>query len=282
MDGNTKILKAEIALSSEQIINGWILTCCREAISDVALDTEDLPDLSELVVKTWPARIDSIEHLTKSILRVILRTPPSNSLHFLAGQYVSVIGPNGLRRSYSIANAPRNDGKIELHIKRVAGGAFSEYWFEQANANDLLRFEGPLGTFFVRKPLPRKLLLLATGTGLAPIKAILENIASLPGNEQPEIELYWGSRHAEDVYLDPSLIMCSSLKVHLLLSQPAEAWAGRKGYVQNAVLEDHSNFDDCAVYACGSIKMIESAKAALIQSGLPSNKFHSDAFVSSN
>lgn len=282
MDGNTKILKAEIALSSEQIINGWILTCCREATSDVGLDTEDLPDLSELAIKTLPARIDSIEQLTKSILSVVLRTPPSNLLHFLAGQYLSVIGPNGLRRSYSIANAPRNDGKIELHIKRVSGGAFSKYWFEQAKENDLLRFEGPLGTFFVRKPLPRKLLLLATGTGLAPIKAILEKIASLPETEQPEIELYWGNRHEEDIYFDPSLITCSGLKVHLLLSQPAGTWAGRKGYVQDAILEDYSNFDDCAVYACGSIKMIESAKAALIKSGLPSNKFHSDAFVSSN
>ena len=280
--GETIVLRPEIALNAEKLEQGFVLTCCRAATSDIEIDAEDLPELAEIRTKTYPARIDSIEQLTQSIIKVVLRTPPNDKIHFLAGQYVSVIGPNGLRRSYSIANAPRADGKIELHIKKVDGGAFSAYWFEQAKVNDLLRFEGPLGTFFVRKPLPQRLILLATGTGLAPIKALLENMATLPAAELPEVHVYWGSRYAEDIYLDAALLSGTSSRINLLLSQPEPEWPGRKGYVQNAVLADFKQFDDCAVYACGSIKMIESAKAALVESGLPSNKFHSDAFVSSN
>ena len=280
--GETKVLRPEIALNTEKLEQGFVLTCCRAATSDIEIDAEDLPELADIRTKTYPARIDSIEHLTHSIIKVVLRTPPNDKIHFLAGQYVSVIGPNGLRRSYSIANAPRADGKIELHIKKVDGGAFSTYWFEQAKVNDLLRFEGPLGTFFVRKPLPQRLILLATGTGLAPIKALLENMATLPAADLPEVHVYWGSRHSEDIYMDLATLSSPNSRVHVLLSQPEAGFTGRKGYVQDAVLADFKQFDDCAVYACGSIKMIESAKAALLESGLPSNKFHSDAFVSSN
>ena len=282
LTGETKVLRPEIALKAEKLEQGFVLTCCRTATSDISLDAEDLPELADIRTKTYPARIDSIEQLTQSIIKVVLRTPPNDKIHFLAGQYVSVIGQNGLRRSYSIANAPRADDKIELHIKKVDGGAFSTYWFEQAKVNDLLRFEGPLGTFFVRKPLPQRLILLATGTGLAPIKALLENMATLPAADLPEVHVYWGSQHAEDIYMDLAQLSSSNLKMHVLLSRPAEGWNGRTGHVQDAVLADHRHFSECAVYACGSIKMIESAKAALVESGLPSNKFHSDAFVSSN
>lgn len=282
LSGETRVLRPEIALSAEKLEQGFVLSCCRTATSDIEIDAEDLPELTDIRTKTYPARIDSIEQLTQSIVKVVLRTPPNDKIHFLAGQYISVIGPNGLRRSYSIANAPRADGKIELHIKKVDGGAFSAYWFEQAKVNDLLRFEGPLGTFFVRKPLPQKLILLATGTGLAPIKALIENMTALPATDLPEVHIYWGSRHAEDVYMDLATLSTPNSQMHVLLSQPEAGFTGRKGYVQDAVLADFKQFDDCAVYACGSIKMIESAKEALLKSGLTSNKFHSDAFVSSN
>lgn len=280
--GETIVLRPEIALNAEKLEQGFVLTCCRTATSDISLDAEDLPELAEIKTKTYPARIDSIEQLTQSIIKVVLRTPPNDKIHFLAGQYVSVIGPSGLRRSYSIANAPRADGKIELYIKKVDGGAFSAYWFEQAKVNDLLRFEGPLGTFFIRKPLPQRLILLATGTGLAPIKALLENMATLPAADLPEVHVYWGSRHSEDIYMDLATISSPNSQVHVLLSQPEAGFTGRKGYVQHAVLADFKQFDNCAVYACGSITMIESAKADFIKNGLPSHRFHSDAFVSSN
>lgn len=280
--GSTVTLKAEISLTDAQRAQGLVLTCCRAATSDLELDTEDLPELQGLTVKTCPARIDSIDQLSDSIIKITLRTPPHNKLQFLPGQYISVIGPNGLRRSYSIANTPRTDGKVELHIKKVEGGAFSQYWFDQAKANDLLRFEGPLGTFFVRSPKPKKLLLLATGTGLAPIKAILESMNSPAAAAPLEVHVYWGNRYEDDVYTDLAQLAGPTVKTHLVLSQPATCWRGRTGYVQHAVMEDHPELSDCEVYACGSLAMIESAKEALVESGLPSNKFYSDAFVSTN
>jgi len=280
--GHTEVLKSEISLNTQQREQGFVLTCCRAATTDLQLDTEDLPELQGLTVKTCPARIDSLEHLNSSVIRVVLRTPPNNGMQFLPGQYISLIGPNSLRRSYSVANAPRDDNKIELHIKQVKGGAFSQYWFEQAKVNDLLRFEGPLGTFFVRSPLPKKLIFMATGTGLAPVKAMLEHLEQYAEANRPEIHVYWGNRHEADVYTNLHDLAGPNVHAHLLLSRPGPSWAGRTGYVQQAALEDHSKLDNCAVYACGSISMIESAKSALKENGLPSNKFHSDAFVSSN
>lgn len=281
LSGQTIILKAELGLSSTQLDEGLILTCCRAASTDVTLNAEDLPELRDISRKTCPVRIETLTKINDSILLATLRTPPNNTLNFLAGQYISVIGPNGIRRSYSLANAPREDGKLELHIKKVENGTFSTYWFEQAKVNDLLRVEGPFGTFFTRTPAPKTLLLLATGTGLAPIKAILERLKTLPNDEQPQVHLYWGNRHEEDIYFDTEQLQYPGLIVHLVLSKPRPTWNGQTGYVQTLVIKNHTDLAGCEVYACGSIQMIESAKAALIKSGLPSNKFHSDAFVSS-
>ena len=218
-------------------------------------------------------------------MQVVLRTPPGNTLEFLAGQYINIIGPNGVRRSYSIANAPRADGKIELHIKKLEGGELSAYWFNTAQVNDLLRFEGPLGTFFMRQPWPRKLILMATGTGLAPIKGLLEQLQTASGDKaKPEVHVYWGNRAETDIYTELAELrfaLDTGLHFHPILSRAGNAWKGRTGYIQDAVVQDHPNLADCAVYACGSNTMIQSAKQLLIESGLPSNQFYSDAFVSS-
>lgn len=283
-NGSTCTIQAETGLTKEQAESGYVLSCCRTAASDIGLETEDLPELQNIKIKTYPARIESVETSNESIVKVVLRTPPSTPMAFLPGQYIGVIGPNGIRRSYSIANAPRADHKVELHIKKVDGGELSRYWFEQAKVNDLLRFEGPLGTFFLRSPMPAKLLLLATGTGFAPIKAMLEQLKAR-ATQAPEalgtIELYWGNRFEADIYQQLDLLEMPNLKVHTVVSRPGPGWPGRTGHIQNAVAEDHSNLKDFAVYACGSIHMIESAKAMLTAIGLPSNKFYSDAFVSS-
>jgi len=166
----------------------------------------------------------------------------------------------------------------------VEGGELSAYWFKQAKVNDLLRFEGPLGTFFLRNPLPPKLLLLATGTGFAPIKAILEQLKAIAAQAPAsvgEVGLYWGNRFETDIYQQLDQLDLPNLKVQHVVSRPGPSWQGRSGYIQNAVLKDYSNLNDFAAYACGSIHMIESAKAILTAIGLPSNKFYSDAFVSS-
>ena len=198
----------------------------------------------------------------------------------IPGQYIDVIGKNGFRRSYSIANAPREDGTVTLQIRKVVGGQMSHYWFHEAKVNDLLRMEGPLGTFSLRKSNVSNLILLATGTGIAPIRAILEQILKVPNlNTFANIFLYWGGRAIKDLYFDP-LEMEVPIIYRPVLSRD-NVWDGHKGYVQQAVLADEVDLFDSVVYACGSENMIESSFEILTKSGLSQQNFYSDAFVSS-
>lgn len=283
VSGDTKLISTETSLTSEDIAAGYILTCCRAAVSDLELDIEDLGDLSKYKAKTFPARIDSIKQASYDVVEVVLRTPPSNTLDFRAGQYIDVIGPNGVRRSYSLANAPREDGKLKLEIRKVEGGELSKYWFGEAKSNDLLRLEGPLGTFCLRPKPSKNLILLATGTGIAPLKAILEELESSESDEAwtyESIYLYWGGRIQEDIYWLPDFPNLP-LKFIPVLSRATDN-DGRTGYIQDAVIADQIDLADSFVYACGSEAMIRSAKGTLITAGLDSKRFYSDAFVSSS
>ena len=157
----------------------------------------------------------------------------------------------------------------------------SDYWFKQAKANDLLRFNGPLGTFFLRNLDKLHLVFLATGTGIAPVKAILETLTNIAPEQAPQsVTTFWGGRKLEDIYYDPQTIMAGHRFVPVL-SRPGPGWAGVSGYVQNALLATQPDLSCTAVYACGSDAMIRSAKASLLAAGLPDNRFFSDAFVPS-
>lgn len=283
ISGHSLCLKAETSLTEQEIQDGYILTCCRAASSDLELGVEDLGDLAQCKAKTIPARVDSIHRLASDVVKVVLRTPPSNSLIFRAGQYVDIIGPQGIKRSYSIANSPRQDGKLVFEIRKVDGGILSEYWFTHASLNDLVRLEGPLGTFCLRSKPVDTLIFLATGTGIAPIKAMLEELAEryeTAGVGYKKIYLYWGGRKREDIYWTPEFNQLP-LKFRPVLSRE-ESWTGRTGYVQTAVLYDQISLNNAAVYACGSEAMIQSAKSTLTSSGLSTQNFYSDAFVSSS
>lgn len=281
LSGETELLGKESGLSFEDISDGFILTCCRAAKSDLELDAEDLSELKSIKIKTLPCRIDNLELLSANVVEVVLRTPPASSLNYLPGQYVDMIGKNGLRRSYSIANAPRKDGNISLQIRKVEQGKMSQYWFEEAKVHDLLRMEGPLGTFFLRKSNVSQLILLATGTGIAPIKAILEQLSELPeNNPYSQIHLYWGGRFEQDIYWQP-VFPGLPLKFTPVLSR-SEAWKGRKGHVHKVLLSDNIDLGNAVVYACGSEAMIEHAFKELVAAGLNAKNFYSDAFVSSS
>lgn len=280
--GETVLLRPEDeSLSADEVQQGLILTCCRAAAGDIVLDIEPLDRLAGFEVKTMPARIVSIERLAPDIVKVVLRTPPASPLRFLPGQYVDVLA-EGVRRSYSLANAPRADNQLELIVKRYPGGVLSTYWFEHAKVNDLVRVEGPFGTFFLRDEGPANLLFLATGTGIAPVKALLEELASDPARAiRHRIDVFWGNREAESFCWDP-VNLGLDVGFHHLLSGRDESWNGRRGYVQDAAIARGIDPDDTAVYACGSSAMIGSARAALLALGLPAKRFFSDAFVSSN
>ncbi|WP_174862434.1 FAD-binding oxidoreductase [Comamonas jiangduensis] len=281
LDGTTKAIKAEESLCAEEQAVGFILTCCRTAVTDVSLDIEDLGEFGKIATRTLPCRIDSLSHLTDDVIEVTLRTPPASRLIYLPGQYIDVIGKDGLRRSYSIANAPRDDGKLTLQIRKVPGGMMSRYWFEEAQANDLLRLEGPLGTFFLRTSDASQLVLLATGTGIAPIRAMLEQLAAKPAmNTYRRIHVYWGGRTEKDLYWTPDYSVLPLCFVPVLSRSPDST--GAKGYVQDAVLADGIDLADAIIYACGSESMISSAMNKLIAAGLRRKNFYFDAFVSSN
>lgn len=280
--GETVLLRPEDeSLSTAEAAQGLILTCCRAAAGDLSLDVEPLDRLAGIEIRTMPARIVSIDRLAADIVKVVLRTPPTSPLRFLPGQYVDVLA-EGVRRSYSLANAPRADGLLELIVKRYEGGVLSRYWIERAKANDLVRLEGPLGTFFLRDEGPTNLLFLATGTGIAPVKALLEELATDPARgARHRIDVFWGNREAESFCWDP-VDLGLDIGFHHLLSGGNATWTGRRGYVQDAALRDGFDPADTAVYACGSNAMIASAREAMLGLGLPAKRFFADAFVSSN
>lgn len=281
LQGSTVVEQEEQALSAEERALGFILTCCRSALTDLELDVEDLSEFSQCSRKTLPCRIDSIKQLASDVVEVVLRLPPNSGLNYLPGQYIDVIG-QGVRRSYSIANASCADGKIELQIRQVDQGVLSAYWFGKAKANDLLRLEGPFGTFGLRTLETTNLLFLATGTGIAPIKAMLEKLSVQFGDlAGKSIYVYWGGRTEADIYWEP-VFKDLPLKFIPVLSCPDSAWAGRTGYIQQAVLDDRVSLRESVVYACGSDSMIHSARDTLVAAGLSAKNFYSDAFVSSN
>jgi CDP-4-dehydro-6-deoxyglucose reductase, E3 len=281
ISGDSEVLQAEESLTSEEGADGFILTCCRAPKTDLQLDIEDLGELGSIQTKTLPCRIDSLQLLSDDVVEVILRTPPTSRLEYLPGQYVDMIGKDGLRRSYSVANAPREDGKVTLQIRKVEQGEMSQYWFEEAKPNDLLRMEGPLGTFCLRNIQTSQLILLATGTGIAPIKAILEQLAAAPlANTYSNIHLYWGGRVEQDIYWQP-IFESLPLTFTPVLSRTPD-WQGRTGYIQQAVIDDGHDLSDAVVYACGSEAMIHIAHEQLVVAGLNRKHFYSDAFVSSN
>jgi CDP-4-dehydro-6-deoxyglucose reductase len=255
-------------------------------LTDVTLDIEDLGALSGINVKTVPSRIAALTRLAPDVLKLELRLPPTAQFRFLPGQSIDITSPTGVRRSYSLAGHAADTSKLELQIRRVEGGQFSAYWFEQAQLNDLLRFQGPRGTFYLRPMAGRHLVLLATGTGIAPFASMLRQVAAMPADEGPSrVSLYWGGRVPADLYFDPMPLL-AGLRYVPVLSRAGGNWPGERGHVQDALLHDRESapwdLSQASVYACGSEAMIHSAREQLLAAGLPAKQYFYDAFVSSN
>jgi CDP-4-dehydro-6-deoxyglucose reductase len=280
ISGETECMSEELGLSSEQKTNGWILTCVRRATTDLHIEIDDLGP-AIVKPKILPSKISELKLLSKDVMRVILRLPPNNKLEYYPGQYIDVTGPDGTRRSYSIANSPIVSNHLELHIKRVSGGAMSQYWFDRALLNDLLRVHGALGTFFLRDIAGCDLVFFATGTGMAPIKAMMEGLHGRPKSEWPKsISVYWGAREFSDFYMDLPDFDYPFSFTHVL-SKPTLEWLGETGYVQDVFISEQPKLSRTKVYACGSPDMIQSASSLLIKHGLPEKYFYADAFVES-
>lgn len=279
LDGNVKEIVSQQSLTEQEKQQGIILSCCCEPVSDILIDAEDLSALHGIEIKTLPARISSIQQMSPDIVEVVLRLPPTADFNFLEGQYLDVIGPNGVRRSYSIASSS-SQKEITLLIKKVEGGVLSQYWFFDARENDLVRIEGPKGTFFIRD-IGEPLLFLATGTGIAPVISMLQGLDEMDGFDQKHpIQVFWGNRFKEDFVLCPEFERLNVDFVKVLSRQDG-GWGSEVGYVQDVALTTVSDMSNLQVYACGSNEMIQSAKRKFFDSGLPEKNFFSDAFVQS-
>jgi CDP-4-dehydro-6-deoxyglucose reductase, E3 len=280
--GTTLAIKHEDGLSDKEKTDGWILSCARTANSNLELAVENLDKFTLPAIKNLPARIDSINRLASNVSIVTLRLPPTAEFDFIPGQFINVIGPKGIQRSYSLANSDLAERKLELHIRFVDGGVMSQYWFDHAKVNDLVRINGPLGTFFLRDLKGLDLVFLATGTGIAPIKSMLNSLLALSPDEQPlSVTLLWGGRTRGDLYMHP---LTTSVGYHYVpvLSRADSEWVGACGYVQNVFLSLSPNLSNSIIYACGSAEMIHGAQTSLAAVGLPSHRFYSDAFICSS
>ncbi len=280
--GSSVVLYPELGLTEHEKSEGWILGCVRAAETDLHLELGEIINVELPPAKTCPCRIIQITKMTADVAKVLLILPPTAKFNFIPGQYINVIGPGGVRRSYSLANANFDDKVLELHIRAIESGLLSHYWFEDAKVNDLLRLNGPLGTFFLRETAGIDLIFLATGTGIAPVKAMLESLDSLASALLPKsVTVLWGGRTPQDFYIDVTSIRGTHMFIPVC-SRPDKSWNGAHGYVQDVLLELFPDLLNASVYACGSNDMIRDAYNVLTAAGLSSDRFYSDAFVSSS
>lgn len=281
VSGDTKVTHHELGLRQEEVDEGWILPCVRTATSDLQIDADIITGFSVFTEQTLPLKIHHISIVNDDVMIVLLRPPRGRCLHYYPGQYVFVTGPTGERRAYSIANKCDESGVLEFHIKYIPGGVLSEYWFRQARVGDLLRIRGPYGTFFLRDITNRDLYFLATGTGIAPIKAMLEQVSSLDFDDAPRsITVFWGGRRPSDFYMKIAS-QFGDFKFTRVVSRASKEWDGDVGYVQDILLDQGLPNAGSRVYACGSIQMINSALHKLTQAGFVQSDFYSDAFLQS-
>lgn len=266
-------------LSQEDRQNGAILTCCTRAKSDLELEAKESDGVQ---IKTLPARIESLERV-HNVALLKIRLPASENFVFKAGQYIDILMKDGKARSFSLANPPHRADCLELHIRYQDGGVFSEYAFNHLKVRDILRFKGPLGSFFVREDSDKPMILLASGTGFAPIQSIVEHLLHV-GAKRP-MTLYWGARNLKELYAHETALawardLADFRYIPVLSDQPEdEAWDGRRGLVHEAVLADFADLSGFEVYACGAPVMVEAAyRDFTTQRALPEDAFFSDAF----
>jgi len=272
------------ALSADEEAAGYVLTCCAVPQTDVVLESRQVTDESAFPIKKMPSRVAALEKKSHDVMVVKLQLPANDTMRFHAGQYVEFILRDGARRSYSMANAPHNGPGVELHIRHMPGGKFTDHVFNAMKEKEILRVEGPYGSFYLREDSTKPIVLLASGTGFAPIKAVIEYMQH-KGITRPAT-LYWGGRRPADLYLDDwvqaRLADMPNLRYVPVISNalPEDNWTGRTGFVHRAVLEDFPDLSGHQVYACGAPIVVDSARAEYSErGGLPPEEFYADSFT---
>jgi CDP-4-dehydro-6-deoxyglucose reductase, E3 len=275
------------ALSADEEAAGYVLTCCGTAQSDVVIESRQVTEAGAFPIKKMPVRVNSLERVSHDVIIMKLQLPAADAFQYHAGQYVEFLLRDGDRRSYSMANAPHTQTTqpgIELHIRHMTGGKFTDHVFGAMKEKEILRIEGPFGSFYLREDSSKPMILLASGTGFAPIKALIEHMQH-KGITRPAT-LYWGGRRPADLYQDAwireQLAAMPQLRYVPVVSDalPEDGWNGRTGFVHQAVLQDVPDLSGHEVYACGAPIVVESARRDYAAAGLPDEAFFADSFTS--
>jgi CDP-4-dehydro-6-deoxyglucose reductase len=272
-------------LTDAEKADGLALFCCAKPVTDLVIEVREVRRAGDIRIRKLPCRIESIDKPTCDVAIVKLKLPANERLQFLAGQYIDLLLKDGHRRSFSLATAPHDDALLELHIRHIAGGVFTEQLFHQFKGREILRFEGPLGAFYLREDSDKPIIFVAGGTGFAPIKAVIEHALHHHLDRDRPMVLYWGVRAMRDLYM-PDLPgrwqQSANFTFIPVLSDPApdDAWPGRTGFVHRAVLDDFADLSGYQVYACGGPAMIDAARKAFTGTrGLPPDAFFADSFT---
>lgn len=284
-----KVLKGEVryeqkprALSKEMQQHGYALFCQAHACTDLEIAVDEVEQLSQIKVRTMPTKVARLEQLSHDVMRVHLKLPESIRMQFFAGQYIDILQGNGERRSFSIANAPHDDELLELHIRHIEGGEYTQYIFDRMKIGEILRIEAPLGNFILKESSPRPMILMGGGTGFAPLKGMLEHAFEI-GLEKP-MHLFWGVRSRRDLYM-PDLPVEWTHRYPLfqytpVLSEPLpeDNWQGETGFVHETVLKLCDDLEKHDIYMSGPPAMVYTARDRFMELGVPENQLFSDAF----
>ncbi len=272
------------ALPDAEKIAGMALFCQARPLSDLVIECREIAGVKDLQIKMLPCRVQKMERTTPDVMVLQLKLPTNERLPFLAGQYIDILVKNGARRSFSMANPPHREDFLELHLRNY-GGPFSDHVFTRMKERDILRFEGPFGTFFLREDGTKPIVFVASGTGFAPVKAIIEH--ALHKGIGRTMTLYWGCRVRADLYMNDLAERWQrehGVRYIPVISDalPTDGWTGRTGLVHRAAMEDFPDLSGHQVYACGAPVMVEAAQRDFTaQCKLPENEFFSDSFTPS-
>ena len=272
------------ALTDEEKAQGKALFCQAKPLSDLVLEARTVGAAKDIQIKKLPCRVQKLERVTDDVMLLQLKLPANEKLVFLAGQYIEFLLKDGARRSFSMANAPHDAEFVELHVRHVTGGQFTDHVFNKMKERDILRCEGPLGTFFLREESEKPIVFVASGTGFAPIKAVIEHMFH-KGIARPAT-LYWGGRRPKDLYLHALAERWAAerpdFKYVPVISeaQPEDHWSGRTGFVHRVAMQDFPDLSGHQVYACGVPIMVDSARKDFVAScKLPEDEFYADSFT---
>ncbi|MHA6194353.1 CDP-6-deoxy-delta-3,4-glucoseen reductase [Pseudomonas wadenswilerensis] len=270
-------------LSEAEREQGLALFCCARATSDLVIEAPEVTELRGISIQQMGVRVASIDKVSHDVAVLRLMLAPGSAFTYFPGQYVQVLLKDGSRRSYSMATAAAREQQLELHIRHMPGGVFSGHVFTALQPKAILRMEGPFGSFFLREG-EAPMVFLASGTGFAPIQALLEQLRE-QGNRRP-VYLYWGGRRREDLYRHEQLLAWEAelpwLRYTPVLSEPTAAcdWQGATGFVHRQVMTDFHSLKGFEVYACGAPIVVDSARREYVaERGLAEADFYADAFV---